>query len=1213
MTIESRRDELVRVVRGVRSRWRGKVALRSLAVLAGAFVVTLVAAAYALEQVRFAPGAILAFRVVTYAVLVALGWFLFVRPLGRRVADEQVALYLEEHEPGLDALLVSAVEAGTRSSPRADESAALVRRVVEAAVEKCREIEYGRRVERPSLRRAGGALGAVVAAAAVVFLAGPAYLRYGALAVLWPARSAEAASPYRIEVTPGRVTVARGADVAVAARLVGFGAERAELFTRAEPGASFERLPLVAGEDPAAFEGTLFNLRRSLEYFVEAAGVRSPVFRIEVADLPHVERLELEYIYPAYTGLPPQRIEEGGDIAVLQGTTVKLRVHSTMPTPAGQVVFDDRTTSALAADADGTLRGTFTVTRDGFYRIDLQSPAGALVAASPQYTIDVLADEPPLVSFTRPARDLRPTPVDEVFVEAKADDDFGVARLELVYSVNGGPEKTVRLLGGGAQPLKSVSAGHTFFLEELNVTAGDVVSYFARATDTDSVTGPKRAVSDIFFLHVRPFRKDYRAAESQAAMQGGGAQGGMNQVGALSEQQRRIVTGTFNVVRDREKKTADQFREDVVFLALAQGQLRERVETLVTQIATRVLQADPEMKQVADALAEAAKAMREAEATLQARSPSDALPPEQRALAALQRAEETYRDVRVTLGTQGGGGGGGQSSEAIAEELADLFQLELDKLRNQYEMAQRGSQQAADNRVDELVERLRELARRQEQEAERLRQLAGSRAPSAGGGGSAARQRQLADETEEAARQLERLSREAERPELAEAARRLREAADAMRRAAAHGDRNAFAEAMAAAERVRQAQQRLEQQRSDRMTRDIQDALDRVERLRAEQAEVQADLRALGQSGASRGERAARLMDRKEEQATELADIERQLDRTAADFRRERPEAAREVQEAADTIRDSKLKEKIRYSKGLVRSAPPEAAANFEEQIGADLAALEAELREALSAAGTPERDRRAEALARARDLLRGVESIDQRLRERQPRGSTAAERPEAAERGQTGERGQDSPQAQGGSSAGSPSERGQPGRSAQAGTEAQVGRGAREGQRGQRGEAGADARGGQAEGGRAGGDPRGWGGQQTAPPRWGGAWGSARPGPLGPDEVRQLRRELRERMADAQQLRRDLQALGVDPRDLDQVIRDLRLFDQRIEANPLGLAELQASLVERARRFEFALRRELSAPGADDLTVSGVEDAPAGYRKLIEEYYRQLARERKR
>ena len=93
------------------------------------------------------------------------------------------------------------------------------------------------------------------------------------------------------------------------------------------------------------------------------------------------------------------------------------------------------------------------------------------------------------------------------------------------------------------------------------------------------------------------------------------------------------------------------------------------------------------MVKIAGALEDAAKAMQGAEQRLQARDPKAALPGEQQALANLQRAEEAYRDVRVRMDQQrgGGGGGGGQQSAGAAEELANLFQLEMDKLRNQYE------------------------------------------------------------------------------------------------------------------------------------------------------------------------------------------------------------------------------------------------------------------------------------------------------------------------------------------------------------------------------------------------------------------------------------------------------------------------------------------------------------------------------------------------
>ena len=666
----SHHDELLRVIREVRGRWRWKVVLRSVTVLVGAAILALLAVAYGLERFRFSPAAIVVARVMTYVVLVALGWFFFVRPLGRRVSDQQVALYLEEHEPSFQEALVSAVDVGSPDRPAG--RAGRVGRTARAAGEVGgRAVPAVRRRARPraaSLRRSLAALGAIAAVATVVFTFGPAYLRQGAFAVLVPVTGVEAASPYRIDVKPGSATIARGTDVSVAARLVGFTSTEVDLFTRSHAGAPFERTPMTSLADGGGFENTLFRVVESFDYFVQSAGVRSAVFRIDAAALPFVERMEMEFVYPAYTGLGPRTVDQGGDIAALRGTTVRLRVHSTMATRAGHIVRDDREHLPLTVNADGTLSGSLQVKESGIYRIELATPAGTLVSASPQYTIDALADEPPSVAFQKPGRDLRATSVDEIFVEAGAEDDFGVRQLELVYAVNGGPEKQVKLIGPAPSPRTEVSAGHTFFLEELGLQPGDVVAYYARATDNDDVAGAKTVTSDIFFLQIQPFRKDYRAAESQAGGQQAGQRGGAgnNDPSALSEQQRRIVSGTFNVLRDRAKAGEDKFRQDVVFLALTQGQLRERAAGLSAQIMVRVAQAEPTMVKVAGALEEAAKAMQGAEQRLQARDPKGALPGEQQALASLQRAEEAYRDVRVRMDQQRGGGGGGADSSRPA-------------------------------------------------------------------------------------------------------------------------------------------------------------------------------------------------------------------------------------------------------------------------------------------------------------------------------------------------------------------------------------------------------------------------------------------------------------------------------------------------------------------------------------------------------------------
>jgi len=116
--------------------------------------------------------------------------------------------------------------------------------------------------------------------------------------------------------------------------------------------------------------------------------------------------------------------------------------------------------------------------------------------------------------------------------------------------------------------------------------------------------------------------------------------------------------------------------------------------------------------------------MKTAETDLKGLRAKEALSPEQRALKLLQDAEQQY-EMQVAQQRGGGGGGGGQNQ--MAEDLADLFELELDKLANQYEMRQQAEQQASDQKVDELADKLKELARRQQQEADRQRMRAADR------------------------------------------------------------------------------------------------------------------------------------------------------------------------------------------------------------------------------------------------------------------------------------------------------------------------------------------------------------------------------------------------------------------------------------------------------------------------------------------------------
>ena len=135
------RSDLISVIHSVRRRWRQKLVLRGAAIAAGCVAVALVGSAITLQWMRFTSESILLFRVLLATVVAVAAYLCVIRPLLRSVSDEQVALYLEEHEPSLEAAIISAVEAEGPGQP--GQSPALVRKLVENAVQKVRALEDG--------------------------------------------------------------------------------------------------------------------------------------------------------------------------------------------------------------------------------------------------------------------------------------------------------------------------------------------------------------------------------------------------------------------------------------------------------------------------------------------------------------------------------------------------------------------------------------------------------------------------------------------------------------------------------------------------------------------------------------------------------------------------------------------------------------------------------------------------------------------------------------------------------------------------------------------------------------------------------------------------------------------------------------------------------------------------------------------------------------
>lgn len=1188
------------LIRQVRRRWLLARGLTVAAVGLAVLVVVIVGSALVAVHFQFHPMVVTVARAVAITGILLTGGAILWWSVRRAPAEQRMARFIEEKSGGLNDRLVTAIEvigAGAVSVP----SPVIGERLVADAARACSDIRPDAVVPRRALALRGlaAALPPLVLALALSFSEWP--LRSGAIKLYapWFDRVMPSLS---IIVQPGDVTVPRGLDQMITASLQGFDAETATVFFKTAGQPSWREEAMERTPD-GHFRFLFFNLQETVQYYVAARSIRSASFTIHVRDLPLVSRLTLVYTYPGYTRLPSKTVEDGGDIVALRGTVVTVIAHLTGSAQSARIRLGDGQVIPMTPSGADRFSGQITIQKNSSYRIELTPTTGESYPGSSEYSITALEDDPPLVVLEKPGRDLKVTNLQEVFTEARAEDDTGIGKLDLYYSVNGGPEQRVTLYQAAGDAPRTITGSHTFFLEEFQLQPGDVISYYARAEDNNRATGPGVATTDIYFLEVRPFDRRFRQAQ-----QAPGMQGGEQDAGAFSQRQKEIIAATWRVVREKDRWSPAEFAENINAVELAQTKLRSDVQTLIERIRRRLgdaLDEQAEFKTLVENLEAATEAMAPAADQLRARKAREALPHEQKAYQHLLRADAVFREIQVAFGNAGDGG------ESRAQDLADLFELELDKMKNQYETVQRDRGEQRNRELDETIRRLRELAERQQRLAEQqMRQ--GMPSSSSGGGGSQSQQ-QLAEELRSLARQLERLSREQNDPRLNDISRQLSQAAREMDQARASGNpTEAAARALRALEHLEAARRRLQGASRDRLEQEISRLRQQAAELQRKQEEIVRDVDQLARRGQAAGdsssaERRQALQERKSLLAEQVQRLGQDIEQAARSVARESPATAEKLRDAGGVIRRERLPEQIEQSSRLLRNEWYDYARERERQIQRGLD----QVAQNLEAAGRQFGQQRAaqnleQALDRTKRLGDSLEALERRLREQRGASGQSPAQQQA--------RSQNPTQAQGPMRESAPNAQNQ----AQGQPQESVA-GQQSGERGQPGQrtAAQPSSSSDPQGGRRRADaltnpigrtglPDDSSADATSPvrPRSGSSGRDAEP-------LRQLHRELRERVGDAEEIRR---LLGRDPAlatDLDQVIARLRQLDEgKLFDDPRQLDLLKSAVIDPLRRIEFELSRKLQEKlGQNALRLGDDLSVPETYRSLVEDYYKRLSR----
>jgi hypothetical protein len=774
------------------------------------------------------------------------------------------------------------------------------------------------------------------------------------------------------------------------------------------------------------FEFGFESVDRSFQYKVIAGRLASADFDVSAIFPPRVTRIDIDYAYPSFSGLKPRTEEDGGDIYAPAGTRVRLRVHVDKPIASAELALSGAT-AGLSKSQGQTLDADLVLTKDDSYRIRLLDADGLRSDGDSEYFIRLMDDRPPDVRILRPSSDQGITPLEEVAIEARAEDDYGVASLDLVYAVGGGKEKAVpfrRVPGGETQ----ANGSYLLAAEDLDVRPGDVITYYARARDIGRGKPSSESRSDLFFLEVRPFNEEFVAAQSQA---GGG--GGDPQVESLIDAQKEIISATWNIER---RATAGRSADDMNAVAQAQAELRTRVERLVAGsrgrrgrefLPQQVGQRPPPRQGsgAGDPMAAALEAMTKAVEQLASGKTRDAIAHETAALNGLVQAQSEIRRRQVAQQQANGSGGGFGNRQS--QDLSALFDKELQRQqRTNYEQRSQVDERPETQRADNgALDKVRELARRQEElsrqqreasrmaEEERRRQL-----------------ERLMREQQELQRQAEQLSREmsgqqqsaqqqsgqqqsgqqqpgqqqggqqqtgpqqgrpesqsgASNPAMREAVEQMRQASSELKREDAE---SAARRSERAAQQLRELEDRMRGNTADARQRAAADLQSEAQQILQEQRRIAAEAERLDRGGDGNTAEARRRLAADKDRLSDRVDaLQREAQRLGTQSSAKGNEGAR-AREAADQIEKGRVGERMRESAQQMRDAPRGASGQGEQQLARTMESVV----DTLGGAASAEARQMGEQLEQSRQTRERLDALEARLKAAEGKGDGQTEK----------------------------------------------------------------------------------------------------------------------------------------------------------------------------------------------------------------------------
>ena len=492
-------------------------------------------------------------------------------PLLRVPSLEDVALLVESRIEGMQEVLISALQLWKQQSAgNHGYSSGLIEAAVVQAKEDITDLNMNELVERgPTIKMV--TIFMVTAAITSVFLLIWPQLLSGAAGRLGHLHTAYSRPPETwIEVHPGNVQKVAGDSLEITAKISGVVPTNALLFMRETRDTNWTPAELAVRQNRVRY--TVKSLTRSFFYHLQAGSAQTPPCTLVVHPRPMVKSITHTIRYPAYTGLAKRRLNPGGDIVAPEGSDVSLQIQVSQVIETAWLDIDNTqvyaSTSGRAASANVTVGGNKR------YTIGLRNDLGIDNRDPVEYRIIALQDRSPEVRLLRPGDDSELGEDMRVVLVAEGRDDFGIARADITYAIEGQPTEYALPLPLDQEDPREMSLTYAWNLSRMDLLPGDQISYRIRVFDTNTVSGPGVGETPSYILRfpsLYEIHQEARRAQNESISEMERLQETSSELGEKLDEVAHVLLKEDNVAweqlkemetaLDQQKETGDALRE----------------------------------------------------------------------------------------------------------------------------------------------------------------------------------------------------------------------------------------------------------------------------------------------------------------------------------------------------------------------------------------------------------------------------------------------------------------------------------------------------------------------------------------------------------------------------------------------------------------------------------------------------------------------------